>query len=233
MSDVLKIAGLSYRMNRKEILTDVDLEVTYGKIVALVGANGAGKTTLMRVIAGVAKNYQGTVTVAGESSEAGRKAHLSMTDNLSAFADGRRIREVKSFYEEVFVDFDGQQFDQLLEFMNLNAEDKLSSLSKGMREKLIIALAFARKTDLYLLDEPFSGVDAMSRKKIIKSLLLWKPDEATIIISDHVLDEIAPVLDEVVLLKDKHVLKHKSADEIREGHASIEEWYESFYEGEE
>ena len=99
--------------------------------------------------------------------------------------------------------------------MNLNEDERLGSLSKGMKEKLIIALVFSRKAKLYLLDEPFSGVDAMSRKKIIKSMLLWKPEEATLVISDHVLDEIAPVIDEVVLIKKHSVLEQRSAEEIR------------------
>lgn len=102
-----------------------------------------------------------------------------------------------------------------------------------MKEKLIIALTFARRTKLYLLDEPFSGIDLMSRKKIVKSLLLWKPEDATLLISDHVLGEVATIIDEVVLVKNHSVLEQRSADEIREQNESLEEWYEGFYEGEE
>ena len=211
----LEIKGLSYHKNSKTILERVNLTLEAGKIVALVGANGAGKTSLMRVIAGLAKQY------------------IAMTDSLSAFRDSRKIKDVADFYRLVYPDFDDKQFADILEFMNLNEDERLGSLSKGMKEKLIIALVFSRKAKLYLLDEPFSGVDAMSRRKIIKSMLLWKPEEATLVISDHVLDEIAPVIDEVVLIKKHSVLEQRSAEEIRAEQESIEEWYEGFYEGEE
>ena len=227
----LEIKDLSYHKNSKTILERVNLTLEAGKIVALVGANGAGKTSLMRVIAGLAKQYKGSVEVCGEGDEDRRKQH--MTDSLSAFRDSRKIKDVADFYRLVYPDFDDKQFADILEFMNLNEEARLGSLSKGMKEKLIIALVFSRKAKLYLLDEPFSGVDAMSRKKIIKSMLLWKPEEATLVISDHVLDEIAPVIDEVVLIKKHSVLEQRSAEEIRAEHESIEEWYEGFYEGEE
>lgn len=229
MSNLLEIKDLSYKKNQKEILKNVNLTLGSGKIVALLGENGAGKTTLMRIIAGVAKNYKGTVSVAGSTGEAQRKAKLSFTDGLSGFSDSTKIASVVDFYESVFSDFSSPDFDELRKFMKLDPEMKLNQLSRGMREKLIIALAFARKADLYLLDEPFGGIDAMARKKIINSIILWKADDATILLSDHFVNEIAALLDEVVVIKNHTIFAHKSADEIREHHESIEEYYEGLY----
>lgn len=233
MNDLLEIKNLSYRKNQKKILQDVNLTLSSGKIVALLGENGAGKTTLMRIIAGVAKNYKGTVSVAGSTKEAARKSKLSFTDGLSGFSDSTKIADVVSFYENIFSDFSSADFDELRKFMHLDPEMKLSQLSRGMKEKLIIALAFARKADLYLLDEPFGGIDAMARKKIINSIILWKSDQSTILISDHFVNEISALLDEVVVVKDHTIFAHKSADEIREHHKSIEEYYEGLYTDEE
>lgn len=187
----------------------------------------------MRIIAGVAKNYKGTVSVAGSTKEAERKSKLSFTDGLSGFSDSTKIADVVQFYENIFNDFNSEDFDELRKFMHLDPEMKLSQLSRGMKEKLIIALAFARKTDLYLLDEPFGGIDAMARKKIINSIILWKSDESTILVSDHFVNEISALLDEVVVVKDHTIFAHKSADEIRENHKSIEEYYEGLYADEE
>ncbi|MGN1407929.1 ATP-binding cassette domain-containing protein [Lactobacillus sp.] len=233
MTKTLEIKDLSYRKSTKKILERVNLSLEAGQTVALLGANGAGKTSLMRVIAGVAKHYKGQVSVCGETDEDARKQYLAMTDNLAYFKDSVKIKDVEAFYQGVYGDFDQEQFGQILEFMNLNQDEKLGALSKGMKEKLVIALTFARKAKLYLLDEPFSGIDVMSRKKIVKSLLLWKPEDATLVISDHVLGEVATIIDEVVLVKNHSVLEQRSADEIREKHESLEEWYEGFYEGEE
>ncbi len=232
MKDILIIKDLNYKKNQKTILNDVNLNLSSGKIVALLGENGAGKTTLMRLIAGIAKNYKGSIQVDGFINEAQRKAKLSFTDGLTGFSDSSKLKEIEKFYATIFDDFDENEFEEIRKFMKLDLEMKLSQLSRGMREKLIIALTFARKADLYLLDEPFGGIDAMARKKIINSIILWKDEKSTILISDHFVNEIAALLDEVVIVKDNTVLEHKSADDIRQTHKSIEEYYESFYEDE-
>lgn len=232
MDNLLEIRDLTYKKNLKTILNNINLNLQPGKIVALLGENGAGKTTLMRVISGMAKNYRGTVKLSGESKEAQRKDRLSFTDSLTGFNNSTKIKDIVKFYEIIYQDFDGKQFEQLRQFMKLDSEMRLSEMSKGMREKLIIALAFSRKVDLYLLDEPFSGIDAMARKKIINSIILWKPEKSTILVSDHFVNEIASMLDEIVIIKDKTIYAHKSTEEIREHHKSVEDYYEGLYDAE-
>lgn len=233
MSKALEIQNLTYKKNQKVILDNINLDLAQGKIVALLGENGAGKTTLMRCIAGVAKNWSGSIKVAGKSGEAEKKANLAFTDKLTGFSDSTKIKHVIKFYETIYSDFDLEEFTKLREFMQLSPDMRLGQLSRGMREKLVIALTFARKADLYLLDEPFSGIDPMARKKIINSIILWKDDNATILISDHFVNEIATLLDEVIILKDNRILTHQSADQIRSENTSIESFYQAFYEGEE
>ncbi|WLS84271.1 ABC transporter ATP-binding protein [Lactobacillus apis] len=234
MSDLLEIENLTYRKNLKVILKDINLNLKHGKIVALLGENGAGKTTLMRIIAGINKNFRGMIAVDGAQPVEDRKKLISFSDSLSGFKESTKVAKIISFYEYLYDDFDKNKFEQLQKFMRLNEDLRLSEMSKGMREKLIIALTFSRQAELYLLDEPFSGIDAMSRKKIISSIIMWKADEATILISDHFVNEIASMLDEVVVVKDQTIYCHKSTEEIRESNQSIEEFYENIYgEGEE
>ena len=234
MSNLLEIENLTYRKNLKVILKDINLNLKHGKIVALLGENGAGKTTLMRIIAGINKNFRGMVAIDGVQSVTDRKRVISFSDSLSGFKESTKVAKIINFYEYLYDDFDKNKFKQLQKFMRLNEDLRLSEMSKGMREKLIIALTFSRQAELYLLDEPFSGIDAMARKKIISSIILWKADEATILISDHFVNEIASMLDEVVVVKDKTIYCHKSTEEIRESNQSIEEFYENIYgEGEE
>ena len=234
MSNLLEIENLTYRKNLKVILKDINLNLKHGKIVALLGENGAGKTTLMRIIAGINKNFLGMVAVDGAQPVEDRKRLISFSDSLSGFKESTKVAKIINFYEYLYDDFDKNKFKQLQKFMRLNENLRLSEMSKGMREKLIIALTFSRQAELYLLDEPFSGIDAMARKKIISSIILWKADEATILISDHFVNEIASMLDEVVVVKDKTIYCHKSTEEIRESNQSIEEFYENIYgEGEE
>ena len=98
MNNLLSVKDLSYKKNQKQILHDVNLNLEKGKIIALLGENGAGKTTLMRIIAGVAKNYKGTISLEGATKEADRKARLSFTDGLTGFSDSTKIKDIVNFY---------------------------------------------------------------------------------------------------------------------------------------
>lgn len=232
MTKMLKIENLNYKKNRQQILADINLTIDSGKIVALLGENGAGKTTLMRLIAGVAKHYQGKIELTNSENLAQRKTKISFTDGLTGFSDSNKIQDVVNFYKNVFSDFNESEFEDIRKFMKLAPDLKLGQLSRGMKEKLIIALTFARQADLYLLDEPFGGIDPMARKKIINSIILWKNENSTILISDHFVNQISSLLDEVVVIKNHTVFDHQSAEDIRAKHQSIEEYYEGLYEGE-
>lgn len=174
MSNLLEIENLTYRKNLKVILKDINLNLKHGKIVALLGENGAGKTTLMRIIAGINKNFLGMVAVDGAQPVEDRKRLISFSDSLSGFKESTKVAKIISFYEYLYDDFDKNKFEQLQKFMRLNEDLRLSQMSKGMREKLIIALTFSRQAELYLLDEPFSGIDAMARKKLLVQLFCGK-----------------------------------------------------------
>jgi len=231
MPNVLAIQGLTYKRNRKVILQNVDLTIAAGKIVGLLGENGAGKTTLMRLITGSAQG-QGDIMVNDATKAADRKAHVSFSEQLHGFDKGLKLAKIESFYQTVYPDFDHNRYQELAKFLQINSDLKLGALSKGMREQLIIALTLARQADLYLLDEPFGGIDSMSRKRIINSIIQWKPAQATMVISDHYVTEIAPILDEIVVVKDQTIAVHQNADTIRQEHGmEIEDYYESLYVG--
>lgn len=227
----LTLKNVAYKHNQRQILQDVQLVLSAGKIVGLLGENGAGKTTLMRLIMGTAKG-RGEIRVNGEAGVVARKQHISFTDHLSGFSTGMKLEQIAKFYASVYPDFDTTRYQEMVAFLELDAQQKLGELSKGTREKLIIALTLSRQAAVYLLDEPFSGIDSMSRKKIINSIIKWTPDEAILLISDHYVSEIAPILDEIVVVKDQTITLHQATDEIRDRYGiELEDYYEQLYTG--
>ncbi|UQS84089.1 ATP-binding cassette domain-containing protein [Bombilactobacillus thymidiniphilus] len=234
---LLQMSNVSYKKNGRVILGNVDLTLDKGHFVGLAGINGAGKTTLMRLIVGVSKASAGQIEVAGVKAADLIKEHVSFSDGLVGFPKGTQVKNVAAFYQHLYPDFKPERYQQLAEFLNLQSEDKVKDLSKGTRERLTIAVTLARDTDLYLLDEPFSGVDVIGRKKIIASILDWIGDDSTIMISSHHLEEISEALDELVIIKDQTVFDHKTRAEMVElGNDSanpVEQYFEHIYEGEE
>lgn len=240
MGKVLEINNLNYKKNNKLILKDINLSLDNGKIIGLLGANGAGKTTLMRLIAGVNVKTSGDISVASIDRKAAIKSCVSMTYSLkNTFQKGllqrrnrTRIKDVVKFYLDIYPDFSLEKYQEIAKYLQINSDDKLLDLSTGSSEKLMIALTLSRQVPLYLLDEPLNGIDIMTRKKIIKSIIQWKPDDSTIIISSHYVTEIASLLDDVIILKDQTVYETIPVEDIQtKYHLGVEDYYERVYEG--
>lgn len=232
MTTAIAVSQLTYRKNYHTILDQVNLTIESGKVVGLLGENGAGKTTLMRLLADIAKGYRGTIAINGVTVGPQRRGLVSFSEALQGFRPNQKLSAVRDFYAAVYPDFVAKKYLDLVTFLQIDDDLQLNQLSKGMREKFIIALTLARDAAVYLLDEPFSGIDSMSRKRIIGSIVRWKRPEATMLISDHYVTEIAPLLDEVVVIKDRTIVAHKSSDAIREEFGiGVEAFYESIYEG--
>lgn len=231
MSDVLSIRGLTYRRNFKVILRDINCNVEPGQIVGLLGANGAGKTTLMRIIAGSAPHFIGSVSVDGAVQPVERKAVVSFSEQIGGTAISTRTAKVVQDWADWYPDFDRSKFDELAQFLDIDMHARLSSLSKGNFKKVVIALSLSRRVKLYLLDEPFDGIDSMTRKKIIATIIQWKPYDATLVISDHHVGDIANILDQVMIIKGHDLVTDEPADDIRATGKSIEEYFEDVYVG--
>ncbi|MGR3741873.1 ATP-binding cassette domain-containing protein [Companilactobacillus sp. DQM5] len=229
MSELLKIENLEYKKNDKTILENINLKLNNGHFVGLVGENGAGKTTLLKIISNLNTNYKGNISINGEKNKAKQKLAVSFSDELNSFDKSMKIEKIVRFYLKVYPDFSFSKYLEISNFLKINPKMKLNDLSKGNKEKLIIALCLSREVPLYLLDEPFSGIDLMSRNLIIKGLLKWIDSSATLMISSHHLTEIADILDELVIIKDKRVIKHEFTEEIRSQSISLEKYFEKIY----
>lgn len=154
----LEIKNLNMGYKNK-VLDDLNLELDKGQIVGLVGPNGAGKSTLLRILAGLEKTYKGSVVIDGEEISYKTAEILSYQPDKFALSDKLSVKEVVRTYKKFFKDFDEEKFYRIYEEFKLPQGAKVKEMSKGMREKMQIALSLSRRAEIFLLDEPISGVD--------------------------------------------------------------------------
>ena len=214
----LEIKNLSMGYKNK-VLDDLNLELEKGQIVGLVGPNGAGKSTLLRILAGLEMTYKGNVLIDGENITYKTAEILSYQPDKFSMSEKLSVKEVVKTYKLFFKDFDEDKF-------YLPQKAKVKEMSKGMREKMQIALSLSRKAEIFLLDEPISGVDPSARKAIIQTILNNFEEDNLIIVSTHLINQIEPLLDRVLFLADGKITINKTVDEIRsEENMSIEDYF--------
>lgn len=230
--NIVQIKNLDKFFGKFQALNTLSLNLDAGRIIGLVGPNGSGKTTLLRILGGFDKVYEGEVKVDGHtpgSQEA--KAITSFLPDRPSLSEWQTPNQIISMYKEYFGDFDENKAKELIEFFKLDANQKLRTMSKGMKEKVQIAMTISRQAKLYLLDEPISGVDPATRKVIMQSIIRNYAEDALLIISTHLIYDIEPILDDVIFLDQGRTKLISSADDLRaKENKSINTIFEEVYQ---
>ena len=216
MSDILTCEGLSKHYGAKIALDNVDLHIGLGKIIGLLGPNGSGKTTLIKMANGLLQPTSGSIKIAGMMPGEESKAIVSYLPDADWLPDWMRVEQLVEMFTDFYKDFDPARANEMLQKLNLPPKAALKTLSKGNKEKVQLILAMSRNARLYLLDEPIGGVDPAARDYILHTILSNYSKDATVIISTHLIEDIEPVLDEAVFLKEGKVFAHRNVDDIRE-----------------
>ncbi|RAT06874.1 ABC transporter, partial [Bacillus cereus] len=215
MTELLKIENLWKRYGLKAVIRELNIEITEGKIVGLVGDNGSGKTTLLKMIAGLQHPSQGSITVAGKKVGLETKEIVSFMSDKSVFDEWMTVKDSLFFYRDFYKDFDIQKaVDTIVEF-KIPLEERITALSKGMVEKLQIILTFSRRAKLYVLDEPLGGIDLVSREHVLDLILQFYREDCTMLISTHLINEIENIFDEVIFLKDGEIVLYENVEDLR------------------
>ncbi len=214
----------------KVAVAGVSFDVEPGKIYALLGPNGSGKTTWMKMVAGLIKPTMGTITYNGLPIGVETKKRIAYMSTEPFFYNFMTVDSVGKYYEDFFEDFDRQKYNNMVQSMGLNLKDKSKNLSSGLAAKLKIAATLSRNAEVYLLDEPLNGIDIIAREHIISSILKAANDNATLIISSHLVDELEKIIDSAIFIKQGNLVLIGDADEIRrQNQKSIVDLYRAIY----
>ena len=213
---MIEVKGLkrSYKKHGDVVgLLGVDFTVPNGQIVGIMGENGAGKTTLLRTMIGLLPKESGTALFDGKPAQ-GQYARISYMTGEGSYWPGMRVGEYGEYLADLHPAFDAARYKEFLTFFALNGSDGIRSLSTGQRARVELAAGFAKKADYYLMDEPFLGKDAFTRKDFIKLMSGVLHGDETILLSTHYLDDVEHFLDRAIVLHRGEVADDFMLDEI-------------------
>jgi ABC-2 type transport system ATP-binding protein len=231
MSDVIVLTNVSKTYNKRTVIRDVTLTLPLGKIIGIVGENGSGKSTLLKLIAGLLQPTSGSVTVDGETANRRICKLVSYLSDQDSTYSMFTVREAIAFQAVQFPDFNTTKAEEIMAFMQLEPDKKISDLSKGNRGRLKIVLSLAREVPYILMDEPLSGLDPLVRQSIVKGMISYLDLESqTLLMTSHEIPEIESIWDSFIAIKDGALFREVDVEELHESDGlSITAWMKKTY----
>jgi ABC-2 type transport system ATP-binding protein len=223
MTPTISITGLTRRYRHQTVLDDITLDVEGDCITGLLGRNGAGKTTLMRILAGQEFPSAGQVRVLGgnpvENEEVLRQTIFIREDQ--AFPD-IKVRDAVRVASWFYPHWNAELAETLLSDFDLPRNRNIKKLSRGMRAALGIVMGLAARAEVTLFDEPYAGLDAVARQLFYDRLLAdYVEHPRTVLLSTHLIDEVADLLENVVVIDHGRIVLDAAADDVRGSAATV------------
>ncbi len=214
-TSLVKCQNLSKIYGRATILDNINLEISRGQIIGLLGKNGAGKSTLMKLVMGLLIPTHGKILVNGQPIGAASNAVISFLPDCSYLDPSQTIIQTLNSFNNFYDDFDLEKAKKLISALKLNLNSELKTLSKGMLEKTQLAITISRKADLYMLDEPIGGVDPATRDSVLKLILNHVPTKSSVLISTHIISDVEQFLDSVIILDQGKLILSEDAKTLK------------------
>ena len=216
MSAILECNNLRKSFGSNHAVSGIDLKIERGRIVGLLGPNGSGKTTIIKLANGLLSPTEGDILINGMKPGVETKKIVSYLPERTYLNNWMKVRQIIAFFADFYENFKPEKAYDMLKRLNIDPNERLKNLSKGNKEKVQLILVMSRDAELYLLDEPIGGVDPAARDYILETIISNYSENATVIISTHLISDIEKVLDDVIFIKDGKIALTSSVDSIRD-----------------
>ena len=226
---MIELRNVSKKYKDKIALSDCSIQIPRGQIIGLFGANGAGKTTLMKCIMGFL-TFEGEITLDGEKIDRRNISRLSFATGDHSFFPSITADDHKWFYKVQFPLFNEKRYDALMEFFELPTRKRISEFSLGQQNQFEVTLAISQGAEYIFMDEPFAGNDVFNREDFYEVLVSVLDKDETVIISTHLIEEIADYIDRAILIRKSEIIDDLSVAEIESSGRSLIEIVKEKYD---
>lgn len=220
---VIEIRDLKMNFGSKSVLEGINLDIHKGEIIGYIGPNGAGKSTTVKIILGLLEGYKGEIKIFGKDiskEDEEYKKRIGYVPEIAEVYDSLTGKEYLTFVAQLYgMDYDDANYKgkQLMKILGVDKayNSRISTYSKGMKQKLLIISSLLHNPDILFLDEPLNGLDANS-VMIIKEILKELSNRGkTIFYSSHIMDVVEKISNRIILLKDGNIAADGSFDELK------------------
>ena len=219
MNPILECQDLSKRYGSSfYALNNLSLSIGRGQIVGLLGPNGSGKTTFIKLINDILVPTSGKILIDGKEPGVETKKIVSYLPDRIHLDDSMKIKDMIAYFSDFYTDFVTDRAYKMLTDLEIDVNKRLKTFPKGTREKVYLVLTMSRDAQLYVLDEPIGGVDPAARDYILQTILGNYNENATVLISTHLIHDIENILDRVIFIRQGQLALNAAVDEIRMDH---------------
>jgi ABC-2 type transport system ATP-binding protein len=220
----VEIKDLFMSYGEKRVLKGINLEIYKGEIIGYIGTNGAGKSTTIKILLGIVQGYTGEIKILGQDISKNKfeyKRKIGYVPEIAEIYDNLTAREYLTFIAELYgISYEkaDKKAEKLMSLFGINDyyNSRISSYSKGMKQKVLIISSLLHNPDILFLDEPLSGLDANSVMVVKEILFHLSKQGKTIFYSSHIMDVVEKISNRIILLNDGQVVADGSFEQLKE-----------------
>lgn len=222
----LSIAHLTKRYGDHSAVDDLSLDISSGTVFGLLGRNGAGKSTTIACALGLIAKTSGEVSFFDGPLQAQTFDRIAYVPEVNALDGWMTAHQHIEFRRRCFARFDRAYMNDLIDRFEIKPDKAIRKLSKGQRQAVALALAFAQRADLIILDEPAAGLDPVMQRRILDSIVSAAADGATVIFSSHHIGHVEQAAERIGIMDRGTLVLEADVDDLREKRFVVEAVYD-------
>lgn len=227
--NIITIKNLTKSYGKNVVLNNISLNLKRGQFIGLLGPNGCGKTSLLKIITGLINDYTGEVLIDGSKPGPQTKSIVAYMPERTYLAEWMKPKDAIKYFADFFADFDSTKAEEMTTAFKLPMDQKIKTMSKGQQEKLQLILVMSRNAKIYVLDEPLGGVDPASRSYILDVIMKNYAENATVLMSTHLIHDVERAFDHVLMIGNGNVLIDGDTQEIIEDGKTVEDLFKEVF----
>lgn len=231
MTDTIAVLeNVTKTYGRKFALQELNLSIPKGDVIGVLGPNGSGKSTLFRLLTGLTRADRGRVTVHGRQPGWETNREVAYLPDRARWYPDHTVNQAFEWAENFLPGFVRSDAERLASFMKIDGDMRAGGMSRGQEARLMLILCIARQVPLIILDEPFAGIDVLSRQRIMECLIDHiNTIDHTVLISTHEIYESESLFDHAIFMNDGQVILSGNTDDLRAKHGSMHNMMQSLY----